>query len=188
MQKNIIWGILVSRFLQGSFFFFYYLYLFPIPFLLFGFLFKKISLIKFFSPLVFIGLFLIIVFHLRHTTVFAQQWRDFSDLKNVASVIANNAQGESFDIATIQRDSGRWDRNSVDYRYFVETYEKKKPLDWMPEDYQKSKILFVVDETGRVDVLNSPIMEIKEFKPKAIVGRWTIEKGIVIYKLSKNEI
>ncbi len=36
----ILWGILASHLYSGKFFFFYYLFLFPAPFLLFGFLFQ----------------------------------------------------------------------------------------------------------------------------------------------------
>ncbi len=182
----IIWGIFASLLYSGKFFFFYYLYLFPAPILLFGFLSKKIWEMKLARPLL-LGIFgLIIFFHLRWTTVFAKGWRDISDLRRVAAVIAENvSEKESFNIATIQKDLDRWDRNAVDYRYFVETFGKKRALDWYPEDYQKAEYLFVVDEGGKANVLKSNIMEIQTFEPARIVGQWTLEKGIVVYKLSK---
>jgi len=180
------WGILASRFYAGKFFFFYYLFIFPAPFLLFGLLGKKLWEIKFLKLPVLLFFLLIIGFHLRYITVFAKEWRDFSDLQNVGKAIAEDVQkNETFNIATIQRETDRWDRNAVDYRYFVETFGKRRALDWYPEDYQRAKVLFVVDETGQTEVLKSNIMEILNFGPKKIIGRWELPKGIIIYKLNK---
>jgi len=180
------WGILASRFYSGKFFFFYYLFIFPAPFLLFGFLGKKLWEIKFIKLPILLFFLLIIGFHLRYTTVFAKEWRDFSDLQNVGKAIAENMQkNETFNIATIQRETDRWDRNAVDYRYFVETFGKRRALDWYPEDYQKAQVLFVVDETGQTEVLRSNIMEILEFSPKKVLKTYNLPKNIVIYKLGK---
>ena len=182
----ILWGVLASRFYAGKFFFFYYLFVFPAPFLLFGFLLKQLWQIKILKSVVLILFLLIIAFHLRFTTVFTKEWRNINDLRNVARVISENiSEGELFNIATIQKEAKRWDRNAVDYRYFVESFGHKRALDWDPEDYEKTKILFVVDETGQTDVLNSNIMEILEFGPKEIIGRWELRKGVIIYKLNK---
>jgi 4-amino-4-deoxy-L-arabinose transferase-like glycosyltransferase len=182
----LIWGIGVSRLYQGGFFFFYYLYLFPIPFLLFGFLGSRLWRIKTVRLVTLAILILIFSVHLYRTTIFVPTWRDFNGLQRISGVIAGNClDSESFNIATIRRDKDFWERNSVDYRYFVETFWRKKPLDWFPENYQQAEILFVVDETGQAEVLKSHIMEIEVFKPKMVVGQWEIEKGIKIYKLSK---
>lgn len=182
----VLWGIFTSRLYTGKFFFFYYLYLFPAPILLFGFLFKKTWEVKNFKALVFFSFVAIIVFHLYYTTVFSQGWRDINDLKAVAKVIGENAGvNDKFNIATIQKETDRWDRNSVDYRYFVETFNYKRALDWYPEDYQKAEFLFVVSEGGRTEVLKSKIMEIEEFSPEKIIGQWQSTKEIVVYKLSK---
>jgi len=182
----IAWGVLASRFYAGKFFFFYYLFLFPAPFLLFGLLFKQLWQNKILKPIILLIFLLMMSFHLRYTTVFAKEWRDFNDLQNVGKLIAENVQkNETFNIATIQRETDRWDRNAVDYRYFVETFGKRRALDWYPEDYQKAQVLFVVDETGQTEVLKSNIMEILNFGPKKIIGRWELPKGIIIYKLNK---
>ena len=118
--------------------------------------------------------------------MFQQGWREISDLRKVSEVISKNIKtGESFNIATIQKDLNRWDRNAVDYRYFVETLGGKRALDWYPQDYKNAEFLFVVDETKTSNPLNSPIMEILEFGPKQILGKWETDKGVVIYKLGK---
>lgn len=182
----IVWSVLASRIYSGKFFFFYYLFVFPAPILLFGYLSKEIYSKKLLRIPLFLVFFAIIFFHVRYTTIFSQGWRDINDLKKVGSIIAENiTEGMKFNIATIQKDSDRWDRNAVDYRYFVETFNKKRALDWYPEDYENAQILFVVDEGGVADVLASKIMEIEKFKPDKIVGNWKTDKGIVIYKLIK---
>lgn len=182
----IVWGVLVSRLYGGKFFFFYYLFLFPAPILLFGFLGKELFTQKLLKIWVLFSFLLIIAFHWRYTTVFTSGWREIDDLRQAANVIATNVMdGESFNIATIQKEADRWDRNAVDYRYFTETFGRKRALDWYPEDYQKAEYLFVVDETGKADVLRSNIMEIQEFRPGKIVGKWAIEKRIIVYKLEK---
>jgi len=182
----ILWGVLASRFYAGKFFFFYYLFLFPAPFLLFGLLFKQLWQVKILKPLTLLAFFLILFFHWRWSTVFVKEWRNITDLKAVGQTIAENvSQGESFNLATVQREADRWDRNAVDYRYFVEAFGRKRALDWYPQDYQKAQALFVIDETGKADVLNSSIMEILEFGPKEIINRWELGKNIVIYKLGR---
>jgi hypothetical protein len=183
----IVWAVFSSRMYSGKFFFFYYLFVFPAPVLLFGFLGQRLWQFKRIKPFVLISFLAIVAFHVYNTTVFAPAWRDFNDLKQVGLLIANNASAEPFNIATIQREADRWDRNAVDYRYFVEAYGGKRALDWYPQDYQNAKYLFVVDETGQADVLNSKIMEIESFNPKEIVGQWEAGKGVIIYKLAKNE-
>ncbi len=182
----VLWGIFASRVYSGSFFFFYYLYLFPAPVLLFGYLLKVGLGVKAVKPLIWLVFFFIILFHIKYTTVFQQGWRDGNDLRRVAGIISENVKkDESFNIATIQRDLDRWDRNAVDYRYFVETFGGKRALDWYPQDYQSAKSLFVVDEEGTADILKSNIMEIQSFGPKQIIGQWRTEKNIIIYKLGK---
>lgn len=182
----ILWGIFTSRLYSGKFFFFYYLFLFPAPILLFGFFIKKCFGNKRLRATSFLVFLLIFLFHLRYTTVFLPAWRDFSDLDRIGKLISQKiSPDEVFNLVTIQRESNRWDRNAVDYRYFTETYGKKRALDWYPEDYRKAETLFVIDETGQADVLKSKIMEIEVFSPGEVIGQWSGGKGIIVYKVSK---
>jgi 4-amino-4-deoxy-L-arabinose transferase-like glycosyltransferase len=184
----IVWGVFASRMYSGKFFFFYYLFLFPAPILLFGFLGQAVWRKQILRPIALSAFLMIIGFHLKHTTVFLPSWRNFDNLKAVALKIAENAPSQgTFNLATIQKDLDRWDRNSVDYRYFVEAYGGKRALDWDPSDYGRADFLFVIDETGQSDPLISNIMEIKVFKPGKIVDQWQLENGVVVYKLSKGE-
>ena len=127
------------------------------------------------------------VFNLRHSVAFTRSWRNFDDLKTVSRIISNNISDEEFNIATIRRDNDFFERNSVDYRYFVETFGKKNVLGWEPKDYEMAKILFVVDETGGTPVMKTNIMEINLFNPEEIAESWEAGNGIKIYKLLKKK-
>jgi hypothetical protein len=156
--------------------------------LLFGFLGKQIFDNKKFKGISVLILLLIIIFHVRYTTVFEKNWRSISDLKEVGKIISQNMEdNKTFNIATIQKENDRWDRNAVDYRYFTETFYNNRALDWYPQDYQNAEILFVVDKTGISDPVFSNIMEIEMFKPDKIIGRYVTDKGIVIYKINKKQ-
>lgn len=186
----ILWGIFMSRMYGGSFFFFYYLFLFPAPILLFGLLGKIIfdSKKRLIKPILFFAFAFLLIFHLKYTTINEKTWRNINDLKEAGKIIALNApQDGTFNIATIQKDADRWDRNAVDYRYFVETFGGKRALDWYPQDYKNATILFVVDESGQSDPISSNIMEISDFNPDEVLGKWTTSKNIAIYKIGKKE-
>lgn len=183
----LFWGLFASLIYKGNLYFFYYLYLFPIPFLLFSFLVSSFwkTRLKIF---VIISFLLIFFLSIKSTTVFNPQWRTKDQLMEVSKVISDNISKEDkFNIAVIRKESSRWDRSGVDYRYFVETFGKKRALDWFPENYQESEILFVIDETAQTDVLNSKIMEIVEFKPGEIINYWEKPNGFKIYKISKSK-
>ena len=183
----IIYGVVVSRIYLGGFFFFYYLFLFPAIFLLFGFLLKMIWEIKKMKLLcVLLGIF-ILGFNLRHSVAFKKNWRSIDDLRAVSRIISDNISEEEFNIATIRRDGDFFERNSVDYRYFVETFGKKNVLGWEPKDYEQAITLFVVDETGKTDTMETNIMEISSFDPEKIIGSWEVGNGIKVYKLLKKK-
>jgi len=105
----------------------------------------------------------------------------------VSRIISDNISEEEFNIATIRRDGDFFERNSVDYRYFVETFGKKNVLGWEPKDYEQAITLFVVDETGKTDTMETNIMEISSFDPEKIIGSWEVGNGIKIYKLLKKK-
>lgn len=179
-------GVIIAQFYSGKFFFFYYLFLFPVPFLLFGFLVKLFWPVRYGKLLVVLSVLAIVSFHLKHTTVFNPYWRDINDLHRVARTIAQDASKEAaFNIASARKEKDRWDRNAVDYQYFTETFYDRQPLDWLPEDYERAEILYLVSETGPLDPIGSPIMEVQKFRPKEILETWELPKNIVIYKLGK---
>jgi len=182
----VLTGVIIAQFYAGKFFFFYYLFLFPVPFLLLGFLVKVFWENKWGRLIVALSVLAMACFHLQHITVFETYWRDINDLHRVAKVIAKDVpENVVFNIASARREADRWDRNAVDYQYFVEAFYDRKPLDWLPEDYEKAEILYFVSESGSTNPLNSPIMEVQKFKPKEILETWELPKNIVIYKLGR---
>jgi len=182
----VLVGVVIAQFYAGKFFFFYYLFLFPVPFLLLGFVAKVFWRSSLGRLLVVISVLTVVSFHVRYTAVFQDGWRDINDLHRVAKVIAKDApKNVVFNIASARREADRWDRNAVDYQYFIETFYERQPLDWLPEDYEKAEILYFVSESGLMNPLNSPIMEVQKFKPKEILETWELPKNIVIYKLGR---
>ena len=135
---------------------------------------------------VLLGIF-ILGFNLRHSVAFKKNWRSIDDLRAVSRIISDNISEEEFNIATIRRDGDFFERNSVDYRYFVETFGKKNVLGWEPKDYEQAITLFVVDETGKTDTMETNIMEISSFDPEKIIGSWEVGNGIKVYKLLKKK-
>lgn len=181
----ILTGILFANFYGGKFFFYYYLPLFPAVFLLSGFLLKQLWGYSFLRPLVGVLAFWTVFYNLQVTHVFSPGWRSIGDLREVGKIISENVGEENFNLATIQKYNYRWDRNAVDYRYFVETDGGKKTGGWYPEDYQNARVLFVIDETGGASVLEDKFMETAAFRPKGILNKWDLSGGRILYELTK---
>ena len=109
-------------------------------------------------------------------------------LKPTVSIIAQDInESKSFNIVGLSG-SDRFDYNGVDYRYFLETYFNKKSLDWDVLDYENAEILYVISRVGELDPIKLNIWEVQQFNPKEVIGRYTLNNGIIIYKLSKNNI
>ena len=182
----LIFGILVASFYQVKFFNFYLTFLYPIGFLLIGiltsFLSKKGLLWKFGFTLIFLIVF---IFNLKRTDIFAESKRTINDLKLVSGVIAEDIKnGQAFNLGGILEEGGFY-YNAVDYRYFLETFFKKKTSGWDVLDYQNSKDFYLISEVGKLDPLKTDIWEVNIFAPKKILKIWELPKNVVIYKLGK---
>ena len=183
---TVLIGTLVSRFYIGNFYFFYYIFLYPLPFLFLGFLFwclwqKKVG--KAVAVLIFLGMF---IFNSNHVLVVEKSGRTRENLDQVAKVIANDADlNKTFNVAANYFSPDRWDHHALDYRYFIEAFYGKRPLDWQPQDYEKAEVLYLVAEGGMTDPLESRIMEIEKFAPQRINKRWPLDNNITVFKLEK---
>jgi hypothetical protein len=177
---------LMSRFYTGKFYFFYYIFLYPLPFLFLGLLFWTFwrrKLLRWLAVVIFTGM---VLFNLRFALIFEKSERTAEDIKIIAQTIAEDIdESKTFNIAANYRNPDRWDHNAVDYRYFVEAYFGKRALDWQPEDYQRTQVLYVIAEGGLADPVNAKIMEIYEFGPKKVEKTWELPKEVIIYKLNK---
>lgn len=197
-QKNkplfLIWvwflsAIFFSRLFPGKIYFFYYLFLFPVSFVFMGaflrWLFNQGKWLRRISSLTVIVL--VLVNFQENLEMFAQEKgnRSLKDLKDVAAIISTNVEKEKFNVTALYKDPGRWDHQALDYRYFIEAVYKKRPLDWYPEDYQQSQILYLISEGEIPNPISSKIMEMEAFGPQSVVSHWNYRNKIYIYKLSK---
>jgi len=185
-QLLLVWlfsGLVVSLFYPADFHFYFLDFAFPLPFIFLGFIFKELWQTKgklvILSILTFIGI-------VNGYLSLAQEPADptVKTVISVSRIIAEDVGDELFNLAVSHRYSDRWDRNAVEYRYFVESYFKKFPLDDSPLGYTQAEYLYFIDEGGGQEVLNAKIMEVQAFSPKKIINNWEIE-GLKIYKLSK---
>ena len=104
------------------------------------------------------------------------------NLKKVSRIIAEDVgTSKNWNIVGI-RGGDRYDRNGVDYRYYLETFYHKRSWDWDVIDYQNSKILYIISNVGEIEPLVSNVWEVELFKPKEIVQKWKVDNSI-IYKL-----
>lgn len=182
-----ITAIIVSRLYRGRIYFFYYLFLYPIPFLLWSGLLNWVFRQKRWLSILTIFLFLTMVsINFKQSLIYEKSGRTIADIKAIAQTISNDVGNESFNLAASYKDPDRWDHHALDYRYFVEAYFGKKPLDWYPEDYRRSQILYFISEGKIDDPSTSKIMEVQEFNPKKLVKSWSYQDEIFVYKLAKN--
>jgi 4-amino-4-deoxy-L-arabinose transferase-like glycosyltransferase len=187
-----IWGwfitaIIVSRLYRGRIYFFYYLFLYPLPFLLWSGLINWVFRQKRWLGILTIFLFLIMVgINFRQSLIYEKSGRTIGDIKAIARTISDDVESRPFNLAASYKDPDRWDHHALDYRYFVEAYFGKRPLDWYPEDYRRSEILYFISEGKIDDPLASKIMEVQEFSPKKLVKSWSYQDEIFVYKLAKN--
>jgi len=178
-------GVLIASIYKGSFFNFYLTFLYPLGFLILGILLKtiwKLLAVKIFATFL---LLIVIIFNLKASTVSLKRNNLTPDFLKVTSVIASDIN--DYKQINLVRVGGadRFDYNAVDYRYFLETFQHKKVLDWDVLDYQNAEILYLISHEGEVNPLALNVWEINMFSPKEIVNRWKVNDMIWIYKLNK---
>ncbi len=180
-------AIITSRFHQKTVYFFYYLFLYPIPFLLWAaFLNWTFKKGRFLKILVSLSLLIMVGINFRQSLMYETTGRTLEDIKAVARIISQDVGKEQFNLAASYKDPDRWDHHALDYRYFVEAFYHKKPLDWYPENYRQSQTLYFISEGKIEKPLESEIMEVREFGPQKLVKSWSYKDEIFIYKLAKD--
>lgn len=175
---------LIGSFFKGSYFSYYLTFLYPI-----GFLILSLILTNVFERRgrAFYVIFLLSFFIIRKNILadfnLLKQNSTLDNLLEVSAIIESDIKtGDVFNLVGI-RGGDRFDHNAVDYRYFLETFYNKRSKDWDVLDYQESKNLYLVDTLGGIDPINTNIWEVKLFKPKKIINKWTASDGTIIYKL-----
>jgi 4-amino-4-deoxy-L-arabinose transferase-like glycosyltransferase len=178
-------SLIFSSIYRGSFFPFYLTPFYPLPFLLAG------KIVSFFPKKKLIGrvilvLILILVAQNLMSCLKQLQIRGKNNqvrLMNIARFLSSKVW-KNFNLASVYSSPERYDRNAVDYRYFLETFFKKKSFDWDPEDYQKAEHLYLVSQIKTIDPLKINLWEVQTFKPRKIEERWETE-DVIIYHLVK---
>lgn len=183
---TLLLGIVVASGYKGSFFNFYLTLMYPLGFLLMGYLLKGKNLKKSFNLLI-IAVF-ILIFSRNLVKIIPRLPRKdaIPGLKSVASVIAADVDEKTkFNLIGILGE-GRFDYNAVDYRYFLETFFRKKALDWDVLDYREAKVVYLISSVGPIEPLKLNVWELQQFSPKEVVASWKINQGeTIVYKLIK---
>lgn len=182
-------GFLVRLFFPvSSFYFYYYLILFPFLFLLFTFFIfnfykaRNSGKGKIFSIS---AVMIISVFSLLPGGI-KSETRPESYFLPACKIIADDyLEGKEIAIVSNPADSSRWEKNGLEYRYFLETKFNLPLKDWEIKDYQRASILYLVDEGRLKDPLSLRGMEMESFEPKRVEKVWQAETGQKIYKLLK---
>jgi len=105
----------------------------------------------------------------------------------VSELIAKDAgQNEKIAVAANVKESARWEKNALEYRYFLEAIYRMPPTAWDAAGYQQANVLYLIDEKGETEPLKIGGMEMEAFEPKKIVKVWEAKTGQKIYKLLKN--
>jgi 4-amino-4-deoxy-L-arabinose transferase-like glycosyltransferase len=190
-QKNSLQGKLIVSLLSlgflprlffpvSSFYFYYYLVLSPFIFLgiaaLVVYLQEKKALGFSLAILVFAVLSLLPrgIFWETHSTNY---------FLPACEIIANGAGQKPVAIVASVSDLSRWEKNGLEYRYFLETKYKLPLQGWDIKDYSEAEVLYFIDEKGTEDPLNFGGMEMESFAPKKIVDFWEVKTGQKVYKL-----
>lgn len=174
----LLFGLLILGSYKGVFQYYHGLFLTPLPFLFYGIFINKLWVNRYLRYLGVIFTLLIFMTNLKNFD-FKKRESRLPMLKLVAAIITNDIGIKKFNLAGL---TWRFDHNAMDYRYFVEL-KGKKALE--PDDYRSAEVLYVINEGQKEDILQSRIMEIRDFQPKSVIKTWEIDRKIKIYKLSK---
>lgn len=182
-------GFLVSFLAPKNYSFFYYFYnLFPILFLLLaGVISQLINFWKLNLPKkrILTLSFLILAFLPILPSGLKTEIRPEKYFLPVAKVIANDSNGQKYVVASHLADSQRWERNALDYRFFLEGLYHLPVSNWEESDFREADVLYLIDEGNLSDPLSFGGMEMAAFKPQKIDQFWEVETGQKIYRMSK---
>lgn len=177
--------VIISSFYSGSFFSFYLTPFYPLPFLIFG------KFVSYFSKrkmsIILLAMTALVLTYgnvsFSLTNIKPDEIDNFKRLMNIAESLSKKVE-ENFNLASLYASPDRYDRNGVDYRYFLEIYFNKKTSGWDPNDYKNSQNLYFISQVKEVDPLSINIWEIQTFEPKSVKEKWEIE-DVIVYHLIK---
>ncbi len=180
----VFFGFCVSFLLPKNYSYLYYFYnLFPFLFLLLGgcfFLFlEKVKKNIFYLPVLILGIMPFWPIGLKTET------RLESYFIPVVKIITNDFNNNSNFAIAANLEKNRWEKNGIEYRYFLEALYKLPVLGSEQSDYTKADVLYLIDEGDLKDPISLKGMELEAFKPGKIETVWQAETGQTIYKMTK---
>lgn len=184
-------SLFVLGFYKGPVHPYYWVFVLPFPFIIVGYLLGEMGSVggtrgvrgvgdlgRVISLVLF---FLIFWQNLKNAPFWQKPKRTIKEEKEAAKIIALDAKNFD-DINIVMFSNLDAAHSAFEYRYLVKYYGKEV----LPaEDYKKAEKLYVVAENDAGNLLESPVMEIRDFRPRKIERRWETKAGYMIYRLGK---
>lgn len=176
-------GVLIVPLYRGTLYDHYLGFVFPTPFLLFGFVLSRIWSRKIFKPFALMIFLFFFVINLKQTNLFSGVGPNYQieRRKLVASAIAQDVGDGKFNLALV---APTGDFMAMNYRYFLELFGK------IPEEYgnfDQIDILYVIEETKWVSPEKLGLWEVGTFGLLKVEKDWTYDFQIQVYKLIHKE-
>lgn len=169
------------------FYFYYYLLIFPFSFLVLGFLIEEIFLLKsLLRNIILTFIILIFIFSSAQNFLITEVNKEDYYLPVSKSIFKDALSSQNIAVAANVADRTRWEKNGLEYRYFLEAFYKLPSTGWDKDDYQRADVLYLIDEGDLPEPLKFGGMEMEAFKPVKIEKAWKVETGQKVYKLLKN--
>ena len=103
-----------------------------------------------------------------------------------AKIIAQDfSSNDKVAVAANINESNRWEKNGIEYRYFLESLYELPFLGSKENDYKSANVLYLIDEGDLKEPLKMGGMEMETFRPAKIEKVWEVETGQKIYKMTK---
>lgn len=163
----------------------YIAYLFPITFLLLGFMLAKLSTAGIVGKALAATFFAFVLFTNIPRYSFKPSGTGFAALSQTAVSIYNRvAPDQKYGIALL---SGTKDYHGMNYRYYLSLNKEKQPLDVSLQN--SAEIIFIIDEEKKyAQPQYVDIFEISSFPGKRVVDRYDIPDGPTVTVLKRDLI
>jgi len=162
----------------------YILFALPAVWLFFGWLLASLSRLHLLVAVA-VGLLLLAIasYNLQKLS-FEGGGKKVGDLQQVAASIAERLEvGENYDIVLVSESRDYYGQH---YRYFLDTYEGKEPVNPEHDDTQEVKTLVIIDEQNMGDqVYFLPFYAIPAFGPSQSIDRYHAPTNVTVTILRK---
>ncbi len=189
----LVWlviGVFLFGFYKKPIYDYYLVFLFPLPFLMIGYLLSRIADLKkgkifygaYLSGLLLVGL---LVLNLMHNPFRFEPNKQKDQIKNISEFVISKLDDKPFNFALIT--PGNSDHG---YRYYMEIYGRKPVTIETPAvDPDRRTVttqLMVVCEDPECKPLGDPLYEVAGFGTAVIKGQWDL-KHVKVFKLGHEQ-